>query len=159
MKMRLLTLALCCLLSAVAFAAVVPTNSQTLTLQQGWNLVTLKCPITQEEVNKFLNLNPIRLDTEKQCYVRCANATDIQVGVGYWIYSASEEEVNVELALDLTQASWQTAGLGSGWSLVGVATNSNWQNGTSAIWQWQNDCFREIAKGDLIAGKAYFAKP
>lgn len=141
----------------VALADVVPTASQTLNLQAGWNLVTLKRPITQEEVNKFLNLRPIRLDTEKQCYVRCAGVSDIQVGVGYWIYFTGGEPV--ELALDLTQASWQTAGLGSNWSLVGVATNSNWQNGASAIWQWQNDYFREIAKGDLIDGKAYFAKP
>ena len=99
----------------------------------------------------------MRLDAEKQCYVRCTKASEIKVGVGYWIYLDGEDPVSFEP--DEAQTSWQTAGLGNGWSLVGVANGSNWQSQASAIWQWQNGGFQKIALEKLVAGKAYFAKP
>ncbi len=153
MKTRLLALAFC-LLSIVAFADVILVPG--VELHAGWNLVTLRCPIAQGDVASLLALGPMRFDAANQCYVRCTSASDIKVGVGYWVFISGTP---VLLPPDMTQASWQTAGLGSGWSLIGMASNSSWQSQATAIWQWQNGGFQKVAAGDLVTGQAYWAKP
>ena len=153
MKTRLLVLALC-LLSIMAFADVILVPG--VELRAGWNLVTLRCPIAQEDVATLLSLGPMRFDAANQCYVRCASASDIKVGVGYWVFISGTP---VLLPPDQTQNSWQTAGWsGSGWQLLGAATNSSWQPQATELWQWRNGNFQKIAVGDLAIGQAYWAK-
>jgi len=44
--------------------------------------VTLIRPITAESAERFLVLQPMKLDADNKCYVRCANKDDLKVGVG-----------------------------------------------------------------------------
>ena len=145
------------LASSAIFAAVDPISSQRLELKPGWNLVTLTRPITSESAERFLALQPMKLDADNKCYVRCTSEDDIKVGVGYWIFSKTAQPP-IYLVHDQSQTTWVTATLTQGWNLIGVANNSNWMIQATDIWQWLNDKFQRISKEELTIGEAYWVK-
>ena len=153
MRKQLLMLGL--LASLSAFAAVDPVSSQKLELKPGWNLVTLTRPIVAESVTLFLSLKPLMLDAWNKCYVRCTSKDDIKIGVGYWIFSRTEQPP-IDLVHEQTQTSYETAGLTNGWNLVGMANNSTWMSQADEIWQWLDGMFQTIAKEELPTGGAYW---
>ena len=148
-------LILCLLASFFAFAAIDPVSSQMLELKPGGNLVTLTRPIADESATLFLSLKPMMLDTKNKCYVRCASKDDLKVGVGYWIFSRTEQSP-IDLVHDQAQTSYETAGLAVGWNLIGVADNSTWMNQAIEIWRWLNGKFQTITKEELTTGEAYW---
>ena len=135
---------------------IIDSLSQIIPLQPGWNLVTLTQPIINESAIHFLALNPMRFDTEKQCFVRCLSNADVQVGMGYCIFSIGTK--TLQLTLDKAQSSWTTVGLNTGWNLIGLTDSSNWMNQASSIWQWDNDKFQRISLEDLTVGNVYWVK-
>ena len=143
--------AVCTLLQA----AVVPSSSQKLELKQGWNLVTLKKPIVNDSAEDFLSLQPMTLDDETKCYVRCTSKDDLKVGVGYWIFSPTEQPPK-DLVHDQTQTSYETAAPTGVWNFLGVADSSTWMDQAAAIWQWLDGKFQTITKEELKAGNAYW---
>ena len=149
--------ALAVVLFASAFlqAAVVPKSTQTVELKPGWNLVTLEHPIVDDiEAKSFLVLQPMTLDAETKSYVRCTSLADLKIGVGYWVFSANGQEI--QLTKDQSQTTWETATLKPGWNLLGVADNSDWIDQATAIWQWLDGKFQTITKEELKAGNAYW---
>ena len=143
--------------SVLLQAAVVPKSTQTVELKPGWNLVTLEHPIVDDiEAKSFLVLQPMTLDAETKSYVRCTSLADLKIGVGYWVFSANGQEI--QLTKDQSQTTWETATLKPGWNLLGVADNSDWQSQAAAVWQWLNGHFQKISKTAVAAGKAYWVK-
>ena len=137
------------------FGAVVPGSSQKLELKPGWNLVTLTRPIVNASAEYFLSLRPMTLDIDTKCYVRCTSKDDLKVGVGYWIFSRTEQPPK-DLVHDQTQTSYETAVPIGGWNLIGVAGNSTWMNQVTVIWQWLDGKFQTITKAELTTGEAYW---
>ena len=154
MKKQIFALCLCVFALSAAYAAVDPVSSERLELKAGWNLVTLTRPIVEEHVVRFLGLHPVTLSADGARYVRCADRNDIRIGVGYWIFSQKDQEI--EFAHDQAQKTWTTAGLSAGWNLIGVAKDSTWQADAGEIWQWRNGVFSLVAKDKLKSGDAYF---
>ena len=152
--LAIVLLAVCTLLQA----AVVPKSVQTLELKPGWNLVTLTRPIVESDVSKFLDIRPMTLDADRKCYVLCASAEDLRIGVGYWVF-AGEDVQPVELTQDLSQTSWETVTLSQGWNLLGVAENSDWQSQSAQVWQWLNGHFQKISKTEVTMGEGYWSAP
>jgi len=132
-----------------------PATKQSILLKPGWNLVTLERPIVAEDAEKFLGLRPKMLNAGY--YVFCPNIDSLKIGVGYWIFST--QELPMELSPDLTQLSWETAGLNPGWNFIGMAVNSNWQNQAGTIWQWLNGGFSRGTTDSLSRGNAYWVRP
>ena len=137
------------------FGAVVPSSSQKLELKQGWNLVTLTRPIVNASAEYFLSLQPMTLDIDTKCYVRCTSKDDLKVGVGYWIFSQTDQPPK-ELVHDQTQTSYETAVPTDGWNLIGVADNPTWMNQVTVIWRWLDGKFQTITKEELTTGEAYW---
>ncbi|MBP5638831.1 MAG: hypothetical protein J6X55_05110 [Victivallales bacterium] len=154
MKNRILAMCLCVCAFTSVFAAVDPISSEKLELKAGWNLVTLTRPIVEEHIIKFLGFQPMTLDADKVGYVRCMDKKDIQIGVGYWVFSKKDE--TIEFTHDQNAKVWDTAGLTEGWNLIGVAKDSKWQKPATVIWQWNNGRFSLVDKDNLKSGKAYF---
>ncbi len=155
MKKQLLTICLLACLSA--FAAVVKDEDAiSITLQPGWNLVTLSRSVTSDAITTFLALKPMRLSDNKQSLVQCKNASEVKIGAGYWIYSTTTKSVS--LPFDQSQTSWTTVGLTSGWNLIGNASKSTWQSKATTIWQWLNGAYQPTSSGELTLGKGYWAK-
>jgi len=152
MKKHLLIL--CLLLCVAASAAVKPINSQTIVLKPGWNLVTLERPIIAADAERFIALKPMTMDSAKKSYVFCSDKNKLKIGTGYWIFSKTAQ--TIELTRDQSQTTWETAGLGKGWNLIGVADNSTWMNQVTDIWQWLNGKFQKVSNAELAGGKAYF---
>ena len=146
-------LMLCFLLCLVASAAVKPINSQTIVLKPGWNLVTLERPVIAADAERFIALKPITIDSAKKCYAYCSSKDKLKIGTGYWIFSKTTQ--TIELTRDQSQTTWETAGLGNGWNLIGVADNSRWMNQATNVWQWFNGKFQKVSKEELTGGKAY----
>ena len=143
------------LLSVCVQAAVVPSSKQTLELKAGWNLVTLTKPLDSmpSNIQKFLELKPIRYDADYRTYVFCVRGEDVKAGVGYWVFS--REKKTVELALDTTQTAAEPS-LKKGWNLVGMTDGAAWVNSVTTIWGWQDGSFKLLEKKDLKAGIAYW---
>ena len=137
------------------FGAVVPSSSQKLELKQGWNMVTLTRPLVDDSAEDFLSLQPMTLDIDTKCYVRCTSKDDLKVGVGYWIFSPTDQPPK-DLVHDQTQTSYETAVPIGGWNLIGVADSSTWIDQATAIWQWLDGKFQTITKEELKAGNAYW---
>jgi len=87
--------------------------------------------------------------------VRCASKDDLKVGVGYWIFSRTEQPP-IDLVHEQAQTNYEIAGLTEGWNLVGMADNSTWLNQAIEIWQWLNGKFQTITKEELTTGEAYW---
>ncbi|MBR0458991.1 MAG: hypothetical protein IJJ26_07125 [Victivallales bacterium] len=153
--MRKSLLLLCLVACLSAFAAVEPVQPQTLSLQRGWNLVTLEGPIIVESVQPLLKLKPFRLDTASQTLVRCTSTADLQPGVGLWVFSPKVQ--TIVLVLDVTQSHWPTPSLMPGWNLIGFLDTS-WISEASQVFQWNNGSFAEIAKNKLVIGTTYSVK-
>ena len=101
----------------------------------------------------------MRVDSDKGCYVRCATITDLRPGVGYWVYSKTEQ--SIELTHDQSQTTWETVGLIAGWNLVGVDEKATWQETAVDIWfwwQWTGDWFQKPAKSEVTLGEGYWVK-
>ena len=157
MNRRLLTFGLATFLCLVGFAAVEPVASQKMELKPGWNLVTIQFPVVEADLERFLALQPMTLDAVTKSYVRCTSLADLKIGVGYWVFSANGQEI--QLTKDQSQTSWETATLKSGWNLLGVADNSAWQSQAAQVWQWLNGHFQKISKTALTSGEGYWAAP
>ena len=145
------------LLSVCVQAAVVPSSKQTLELKVGWNLVTLTKPLDSmpSNIQKFLELKPVRFDADYRTYVFCGRGEDVKAGVGYWLFS--REKKTVELALDTTQTAVEPS-LKKGWNLVGMTDGAAWVNSVTTIWEWKDGCFKRLLdKNDLKPGNAYWA--
>ena len=143
--------------SVLLQAAVVPKSTQTVELKPGWNMVTLEHPIVDDmEAKSFLALQPMTLDAETKSYVRCTSLADLKIGVGYWVFSANGQEI--QLTKDQSQTTWETATLKPGWNLLGVADNSDWQSQAAAVWQWLNGQFQKIPKTAVKTGEGYWVK-
>jgi len=97
------------------------------------------------------------LDIDTKCYVRCTSKDDLKVGVGYWIFSRTEQPPK-DLVHDQTQTSYEIAVPTGGWNLIGVADNSIWMNQATVIWQWLDGKFQTITKEELTKGEAYWVK-
>ena len=155
MNRRLLTFGLVAFLCLVGFAAVEPVASQKLELKPGWNLVTIQFPVVEADLERFLALQPMRLDAARKCFVRCVRKSEVKVGAGYWVYSRGAQ--TVELTQDQSQTAWSTMPLSSGWNLIGVASQSAWQGRASVIWQWLDGGYQVVSPAELTAGSAYWA--
>ena len=155
MRQFLTILLLGCALTG--FGAVVPKSTQEVKLSPGWNLVTLERPVV-DDVNfqKFLALGLMRVEPDKGCYVRCATMTDLRPGVGYWVYSKTEQ--SIELTHDQSQTTWETVDLIAGWNLVGVDEKATWQETAVDIWQWTGDGFCRADKTEVTLGEGYWVK-
>ena len=143
------------LLSVCVQAAVVPSSKQTLELKAGWNLVTLTRPLDSmsSNVQKFLSLKPICYDVDSRAYAFCEGVEDLKAGIGYWVFSRTSQ--TVELVLDSDQMTVQPT-LKSGWNMVGMTDGATWVESATAIWEWEDGCFKFLEKKDLKAGKAYW---
>ena len=156
MTMKNYLLILCLLFCLTTFAAVKPINSQKIVLRPGWNLVTLERPVVAADAERFLAFRPMTLDSARKCYVLCPDKDSLEIGTGYWVFSQTEQ--TLELKRDQSKTTWDTAALADGWTLIGVADNSTWMNQATDIWQWQDGRFQIVSKDELTTGKAYFAK-
>jgi len=110
----------------------------SLVLEPGWNLVALAQPVTAETRGKLLEALPLR--AEAGTYVHCTSVEEIQVGVGYWIFAATEKRI--ELVPDMSQ----TAGnieLVKGWNLVGTSQESpEWLPQAKCMFIWEEQRYR-----------------
>lgn len=143
------------LMAVCVQAAVVPSSKQTLELKPGWNLVTLTRPLESMPSNmqKFLSLHPFSLDTGSQSYVRCEKAEDVLAGKGYWVFSSTQQ--TIELAQDISQTATQPS-LVKGWNLVGMLGDASWADSAASIWKWEDGHYKTIEKKDLKTGYAYW---
>ena len=118
-------------------------------------MVTLTKPLDSmpNNIQKFLELRPVRYDADYRTYVFCVQGEDVKAGVGYWVFS--REKKTVELALDTTQTAAEPS-LKKGWNLVGMTDGAAWVNSVTTIWGWQDGSFKLFEKKDLKAGIAYW---
>ncbi len=136
-------------------AAVEPSSTQTLDLEFGWNLVTLKRPLLSKHGNyeAFLALKPLVFNNKLHTYVICRKADDVKAGIGYWIFCTQPKTVT--LMHDVTQAEFQPV-LQEGWNLVGMFDGATWPESAKAIWAWEDARFKPITKAELKVGQAYW---
>ena len=133
-----------------------PFSRQILTLNSGWNMVTLTKPLKNrlESVQKFLALRPIAFDAEGSSMIVCHDASSIKIGIGYWVYSKVSQ--SVELVQD-TEMPVSQIELKPGWNFVGMTEDASWADSAAAIWSWQNGRFIPINNiEDLQVGQAYW---
>ncbi|MBP1582358.1 MAG: hypothetical protein J6866_00250 [Victivallales bacterium] len=114
----------------------------SLVLEPGWNLVALGRPVTAESVGQLLAASPLRLESE--AYVQCTSVEEIQVGVGYWIFAATEKRI--ELVPDMSQMA-EDVKLVKGWNLVGADREvPAWLPLAKEIYVWEAGTYRLTPK-------------
>jgi len=112
-------------------------NDVALDLEPGWNLVSLRRPVTAESVGQLLAASPLRMESET--YVRCTKAEEIQVGVGYWVFA--ETYRRIELVPNMSQAG--DIELVKGWNLVGTDRETPaWLPLAKCIYIWEEQKYR-----------------
>ena len=151
---------------SISFAAALKDledNDQwsVLKLRPGWNLLTLRRPLIASDAQRFLALHPVAFDTKGKCYFQCVNKSQLALGAGYWVFSATARDIVLEH--DPSQTSWKTMGLKQGWNLIGVADGSAWQSKATAIRKWQRqgkgEPYQPVTQKELVPGQGYWAKP
>jgi len=117
-------------------------NDVALALEPGWNLVSLRRPVTAESVGQLLAASPLRMESET--YVRCTKAEEIQVGVGYWVFA--ETYRRIELMPNISQGAGDIE-LVKGWNLVGTDREAPaWLPLAKEIYVWETGTYRLTPK-------------
>jgi hypothetical protein len=110
----------------------------SIMLEPGWNLVALAQPVTAETRGKLLEASPLR--AEAGAYVQCTSVEEIQVGVGYWIFAATEKRI--ELVPDMSQTA-EDVKLVKGWNLVGTSQEiPEWLPQAKCMFIWDGQRYR-----------------
>jgi len=125
-----------------------------LRIQPGWNLLTIRRPLTKDDAKRFLALQPLALDADNMCYVRCAEPSQLAVGAGYWLFSFKARDI----VLEHGQGAGQAIGLADGWNLIG-AEGSNWPGTASLILKWGRIMYLPVTENQVTEGRAYWALP
>jgi hypothetical protein len=113
-------------------------NDVALALEPGWNLVSLRRPVTAESVGQLLAASPLRVEAE--AYVRCTKTEEIQVGVGYWVFA--ETARRIELMPGMSQETGDVE-LVKGWNLVGTDREvPAWLPLAKCIYIWEEQKYR-----------------
>ena len=125
-----------------------------LRIQPGWNLLTIRRPLTTDDAERFLALHPLALDADNMCYARCAEPSQLAVGAGYWLFSFKARDI----VLEHGQGAGQAIGLADGWNLIG-AEGSNWPVAASLILKWGRIMYMPVKEEQVTEGRAYWALP
>ena len=125
-----------------------------LRIQPGWNLLTIRRPLTSDDAKRFLVLQPLALDADNMCYVRCAEPSRLAVGAGYWLFSFKERDI----VLEHGQGAGQAIGLSDGWNLIG-AVGGDWPDAADLILKWGRIMYLPVTENQGTEGRAYWALP
>lgn len=139
-----------------AFGAVVPKNTQTLELQQGWNLIALAGePLRPQEL---LSHQVLVFDNASQSYIQYTAGMKLERGQSVWLYSTENQPM--ELALVSTEVvPPETQPDGNAWDMIGAATDTpSWlENVIQPFFRW--DAQQGFAPtNEAVKGQGYWVQ-
>jgi len=113
-----------------------------LTLEPGWNLVSLVRPVTAGSIGQLLAASPLRMQAGA---VRCTTVDDIKLGIGYWVFT--KDRKRIELMPDLSQTAGKDIALAKGWNLVGTSREvPEWLPMAKKMYIWEAGLYLLINK-------------
>lgn len=128
-------------------------SSEFITLNKGWNLVSLPC--ADADVSELLTATSSGLWTwNGLSYVQLDSTPDALDA--FWVYSEAENDVIVEVrGTALTHSSVQ---LKPGWNLCGPAENCEVPAAVEVVYGWQFSAYDEILKVDdeMVKTRGYW---
>ena len=135
-----------------------------VSLQKGWNLISLPLEPSQTLETMFRNVlagnaYAWNVDEVGSTFIPKRKRDVLKAFIGYWIYSRASTAVHFP-AKSLQNASVETE-LSAGWNLWGPATTVTSPysaNIMGSIWFWENNKFHNVSRdgGRLSVGKAYW---